>query len=95
MNQTKNTPKMKQLLAVIALSACTFTGFMSCTKSSSSSSPYVMSATKDGSNVSFSGQSNVVALVSGPILEIEGVTESGNDTTGFIFFVNNYTGPGS
>lgn len=96
MKQTQNNFTMKQLLSTIALSAFAIAGVLSCTKSSSnSSSPYVMSASKNGSNVSFSGQSSVVAVVSGPLLEVEGATISGGDTTGFIFLVGNYTGPGS
>ena len=99
MKKSQNSFTMKQLLSTITLSALAITGILSCTKSSSSSnnntSPYVMSATKNGSNVSFSGQSYVVAFSVGPLLEIEGYSVSGSDTSEFLLMVGNYTGPAS
>ena len=87
---------MKRNLQILGLALLAVTFITACSKkSSSTSSPYTMSATKGGSTVSISGQSNVVAVVAGPILEIVGLTTSGSDSTGLIFYVANYTGVGS
>lgn len=97
MKNTKQKSTLAQIIAGIAVMAITIIGISSCSKSSSSNStsPYTMSATKGSTNVSFSGSSNVIAFASGPLLEIEGFTASGADTTAFIFLIGNYTGVGT
>ena len=88
--------RSKITLAALSVAIVASISFFSCTKSSSSStSPYTMTATKGGSSTSFSGQSNVVAVISGPLLEVEGISVSGGDTTGYIIIINNYAGVGS
>lgn len=88
---------MKKNLKVLALAILCIGVISACSKksSSSSSSPYTMTATKGGTPVTVSGQSAVYAIVSGPILEVIGENISGSDTTGFVLMVGNYTGVGS
>jgi outer membrane protein W len=84
-----------KLFAFSALALAAASGLFSCSKSSSTASPYVMSATKGGATTSFSGQTMVIAFSMGTMLEIEGEAVSNGDTTGYIFMLNNYSGPGS
>ncbi len=90
---------MKKNITLLAFALLAIAVIPACTKKSSSttnnSSPYTMTATKGGSNVSVSGQSSVYAVVAGPLLEVVGESISGNDTTGFVFMLGSYTGPGS
>ena len=85
-----------RFIVLAALAAATVIGAASCSKSSSSSaSPYTMTATKGGTTATFSGSSSVYAVISGPLLEVEGITTGGGDTTGYIFQLGNYTGAGT
>ena len=84
------------IFGIAGIVAAAIIGTASCSKSSSSSSsPYTMTATKAGTTSTFSGTSTVIAVVSGPLLEVEGLNTAGGDTTGYIFQLGNYTGVGT
>jgi hypothetical protein len=87
---------MKKHLTFVAIAFLGISTLYSCTKSSSSSSsPYVMSVSKNGTTVSASGKTAVYAVVAGTDLQIYGETISGKDTSGFVFNIVDYAGAGT